>query len=56
MKSKKEFKELPKELIKPSNGDTFHAAQIIEFMCRENDDATNCRVNYAVGENEDILF
>ena len=52
----KKINKMPKELIKPSGVDSFYTTEIVEFMCRENDDATTCRVNYNVDSQDDILF
>ncbi|PRX56382.1 hypothetical protein [Flagellimonas meridianipacifica] len=56
MGKRKKLKSLPKELIKPEKTDTFFTTQMVEFMCRENDHATTCRVNYGMNEENDILF
>ena len=46
----------PKELVKPSGLDQKTKSEAVEFLCREYGAGTDCRINKAIDESDDILF
>ena len=56
MKTKNKKKSFPKELVKPSTMDYKLQGEAVEFLCREYGSGTDCRINGAIDESEDILF
>ena len=47
---------LPKELVKPSKIDEKAKGGSVEFLCNEYGAGTDCRINRAIDEADDILF